>query len=117
MRKKTAPPRVKHRKAAASEKKSGLIAQKKTAGKSERVESVLDNRSHRTWGLFRARELFQDGSSLIHREHDRQTRTAFGAQHLATIAQVRTKHVTEQEEQRREGLVLGGSRHPLATGQ
>ena len=50
MRKKTAPPRVKHRKTSASEKKSGLIAQKKTTGSSERPESALDNRSHRTQG-------------------------------------------------------------------
>lgn len=48
MRKKTAQPRPKHRKTAESEKKKGLIAQKKTTGPSERAKFVLDNRSHRT---------------------------------------------------------------------
>ena len=48
MRKKTAQPRRKPRKTSVSEKKKGLIAQKKTTGSSERAKSALDNRSHRT---------------------------------------------------------------------
>ena len=52
MRKKTASTRGKHRKTSSSEKK-GLIVQKKLTGSSEREESVLDNRSHRTWKIHR----------------------------------------------------------------
>lgn len=48
MRKKTAQPQRKHRRTAVPEERSGLIAQDKTTGSSEGVESVLDNRSHRT---------------------------------------------------------------------
>ena len=48
MKKKTAQPRPKQRKTSESEKKKGLIAQKKTTGSSERAKSALDNRSHRT---------------------------------------------------------------------
>ncbi len=48
MKKKTAQPRRKQRKTSVSEKKKGLIAQKKTTGSSERAKSALDNRSHRT---------------------------------------------------------------------
>ena len=49
MKKKTAQPRPKQRKTSESEKKKGLIAQKKTTGSSERAKSALDNRSHRTY--------------------------------------------------------------------
>jgi Ulp1 family protease len=48
MKKKTAQPRRKQRKTSVSEKKKGLIAQKKTTRSSERAKYALDNRSHRT---------------------------------------------------------------------
>ena len=47
MRKQTAPQTGKNRKAS-SRKQSGLIAQGPNAPQSARVNSVLDNRSHRT---------------------------------------------------------------------
>ncbi len=67
MRKKTAQPRRKQRKTSVSEKKKGLIAQKKTTGSSERAKSALDNRSHRT-SCGTSRKALKRHSSNLHPE-------------------------------------------------